>query len=74
MRSFSLASSRSWQFPAARISSIAVDVDEDSVFVVSECPNNNADVELEVFKVARREDSEVSLLAYLMLCGRPIVT
>ena len=67
MRSLATASSRTRHLPSAKISSVAVDVDEDLVFVVSEIQNPDADVELGVYRVNVRDDKEVRVYVPMIL-------
>jgi hypothetical protein len=51
MRNLGLRSSSTISFAAARISVVALDLEENIIYAVSNRPNTDADVQVEVFKV-----------------------
>lgn len=67
MRNLGLRSSSTISFAAPRVSAVALDLEENTIYVVSDRPNTDTDVQVEIFKV----DSQIKDLVDVSTPFRP---
>jgi elongator complex protein 1 len=59
MRNLGLRAVHDIALPDANVSAVAIDLEQDAIYVTSERQNADADIEVEVYKLESQEDATV---------------
>jgi len=70
MRNLGLRAIHNFAFPNANLSAVAIDLEEDAIYVTSERQNADADIEVEIFKLESQQNGLVLVCKFRLL---PIV-
>jgi len=63
MRNLGLRAVHNIALPNVNLSAVAIDIEEDAIYVTSERQNADADIEVEIFKLEFPEDGLVQVCA-----------
>jgi len=61
MRNLGLRAVHNIALPNANLSAVAIDLEEDAIYVTSERQNAGADIDVEVFKLGSRQDGVIQV-------------
>ena len=61
MRNLGLRDAQNIALPNANISALAIDLEEDAIYVTSERQNADADIEVEIFKLGLQQSEVVQV-------------
>ena len=61
MRNLGLQAIQGITLPNANLSSVAIDLEEDAIYVTSERQNADADIEVEIFKLESQQNGVVQV-------------
>jgi hypothetical protein len=64
MRNLGLRAVHDIQLPNANLSSVAIDLEEDVIYVTSERQNADADTEVEVFKLEPQQNESIQVRSF----------
>jgi elongator complex protein 1 len=67
MRNLGLQTVQNIPLPDANISAVAIDLEEDAIYVTSERQNADADVEVEIFKLGLEQNEAVQVCGSRMM-------
>ena len=61
MRNLGLRDVQNIALPNANVSALAIDLEEEAIYVTSERPNADADIEVEIFKLGLQQNEVVQV-------------
>ena len=61
MRNLGLRAVRNIALPNADLSAVAIDLEEDAIYVTSERQNGDTDVEVEILKLGSQQDGAIQV-------------
>jgi len=61
MRNLGLQAVHNIALPSANISAVAIDLEEDAIYVTSERQNADADIEVEIFKLESQQNELIQV-------------
>jgi elongator complex protein 1 len=64
MRNLGLRAVHNIALPNANLSAVAIDLEEDAIYVASERQNADADIEVEIFKLESQENGVVQVCVF----------
>lgn len=71
MRNLGLRAVHNVALPIANLSAVAIDLEEDAIYVTSERQNGDTDIEVEIFKLGSQPDGAIQVRDFRSV---PIVT
>ena len=67
MRNLGLRAVHNIALPNANLSAVAIDLEEDAIYVTSERQNADTDIEVEIFKLESQENGAVQVWAFRLI-------
>jgi len=61
MRNLGLRAVHNIALPNANLSAVAIDLEEDAIYVTSERQNADTDIEVEIFKLGSQQDGTIQV-------------